>query len=106
MPISLEIELWKVFKQLVAKHKGDDWYDFWREHFRDNEQWWKFKESKLCIEDINQTLETEQKYRHMTTQQPITVKKLLQRYGEHITFHNYAFEEYFMNTLGLYSGEE
>jgi len=98
----LETELWKVFKKKASKHKGDDWYDFWTNEFRDNPNpWWNFKESRLSIENINELLATEAEYRHMTTEQPITVKEFLQRYGKHMTFHKSKFEEHFMTIRGL-----
>jgi hypothetical protein len=106
MPLCLETELWKVFKNKVSKHTGDDWYEFWKEHFRDNEQWWQIKESTLSIENINELLATEAEYRHQTDEPRTTVKQLLQRYGEFMTFHKGKFEDHFMTIRGLYSDDE
>jgi hypothetical protein len=91
---------------MVSKHTGDDWYEFWKEHFRDNEEWWNFDESELSIKNINELLETEAEYRHTTDEPRTTVKQLLQRYGRFMTFHDGDYAGHFTTIHGVWSDDE
>jgi hypothetical protein len=102
--VELLSELCIVFKKYLKKHDDsgkkyteDDWYVFWREYFRTNDNWWEgaFSESDLTMDNINELLQTEKTYVHMTPDGPDSVKELLRRFGWMTVWHNVYFRKTF-----------